>query len=42
MTRRTPVDLVNLADPDGNSCVVRVTGRLQPGVLTGHDVLCAV
>ncbi|MGW0858873.1 DUF5959 family protein, partial [Streptomyces sp. NPDC002690] len=31
-----------LADPDGNSCVVRVTGRLQPGVLTGHDVLCAV
>ncbi|MGW2839620.1 DUF5959 family protein [Streptomyces sp. NPDC001493] len=41
MTEPAPVDLVHLADPDGNRCVVRVTGRSQPGVLTGHDILCA-
>ncbi|MFF7360973.1 DUF5959 family protein [Streptomyces sp. NPDC008125] len=41
MTEPAPVDLVHLTDPDGNRCVVRVTGRWMPGVLTGHDTLCA-
>ncbi|MFF9567501.1 DUF5959 family protein [Streptomyces sp. NPDC014685] len=41
MTEPAPVDLVRLEDTGGNSCVVRVTGRFRPGVLTGHDVLCA-
>ncbi|BDM74172.1 hypothetical protein HEK616_76590 (plasmid) [Streptomyces nigrescens] len=42
-----PVDLIHLADADangdgnGNRCIVRVTGRDQPGVLTGHDTLRA-
>lgn len=36
-----PVNLIDLADADGNRCVVRVTGRHQPGVLTGHDILRA-
>ncbi|MFF4079306.1 DUF5959 family protein [Streptomyces sp. NPDC001777] len=40
-TEPAPVDLVRLADGEGNSCVVRVTGRSRPGVLTGHDVLRA-
>ncbi|MGW9042852.1 DUF5959 family protein [Streptomyces lydicus] len=35
------VDLIHLADADGNRCTVRVTGRSQPGVLTGHDILRA-
>lgn len=41
MTEPAPVDLINLADPDGDRCIVRVTGRFQPGVLTGHDTLRA-
>ncbi|MFI9820019.1 DUF5959 family protein [Streptomyces sp. NPDC052013] len=39
MTEPAPIDLVHLADPEGNRCIVRVTGRSQPGVLTGHDIL---
>ncbi|MFH9125736.1 DUF5959 family protein [Streptomyces globisporus] len=35
------MDLIHLADPDGGRCIVRVTGRFQPGVLTGHDILRA-
>ena len=35
------MDLVHLSDDDGNSCVVRISGRFQPGVLTGHDILRA-
>ncbi|UNO38817.1 DUF5959 family protein [Streptomyces sp. MST-110588] len=34
-------DLVRLCDDEGNSVVVRVTGRDTPGVLTGHDTLVA-
>ncbi|MCQ9129819.1 DUF5959 family protein [Streptomyces hilarionis] len=41
MTPPAPADLINLEDTDGNRCVVRVTGRSQPGVLTGHDILSA-
>ncbi|WP_062641935.1 DUF5959 family protein [Streptomyces maremycinicus] len=41
MTEPVPVDLIHLEDADGNRCVVRVTGRFQPGVLTGHDILRA-
>ncbi|MDI2127651.1 DUF5959 family protein [Yinghuangia seranimata] len=41
MTEPAPVDLVRLEDAEGNGCVVRVTGRVQPGVLTRHDVLRA-
>ncbi|MEU9124412.1 DUF5959 family protein [Streptomyces sp. NPDC048506] len=41
MTESAPADLIHLADADGNRCIVRVTGRLQPGVLTGHDILRA-
>lgn len=41
MTGPAPVDLIHLADPAGNRCIVRVTGRSQPGVLTGHDILRA-
>lgn len=41
MTEPAPMDLIHLADPDGNRCIVRVTGRSQPGVLTGHDILHA-
>ncbi|MEU2131357.1 DUF5959 family protein [Streptomyces sp. NPDC018352] len=36
-----PVDLIHLADAAGGRCVVRVTGRHQPGVLPGHDTLRA-
>ncbi|MET9623000.1 DUF5959 family protein [Streptomyces sp. NPDC006464] len=35
------MDLIHLADSDGNRCIVRVTGRSQPGGLTDHDVLHA-
>lgn len=41
MTEPAPADLIHLADADGNRCLVRITGRFQPGVLTGHDILCA-
>ncbi|MCX4804062.1 DUF5959 family protein [Streptomyces sp. NPDC058682] len=41
MTEPAPVNLIDVGDADGNRCVVRVTGRYQPGVLTGHDVLRA-
>ncbi|MFH9294489.1 DUF5959 family protein [Streptomyces sp. NPDC017520] len=41
MTEPKAVDLIHLEDADGNRCVVRVTGRYQPGVLTGHDILRA-
>ncbi|WP_443064271.1 DUF5959 family protein [Streptomyces sp. NBC_00525] len=41
MTAPAPVDLVHLADSDGDRCVVRVTGRFRPGGLTGRDILCA-
>ncbi|MBR7828152.1 hypothetical protein KDK95_17680 [Actinospica sp. MGRD01-02] len=33
------IDLVDVADAAGTGCVVRVAGRFQPGVLTGHDIL---
>lgn len=35
------MDLIHREDADGNRCIVRVTGRYQPGILTGHDILCA-
>lgn len=41
MSSADVVDLVHLADEDGDFCLVRATGRHQPGVLTGHDVLRA-
>ncbi|MFD7319495.1 DUF5959 family protein [Streptomyces sp. NPDC059875] len=41
VTEPDAVDLINLEDAEGSSCVVRVTGRFQPGVLTGHDILRA-
>ncbi|MFD7618571.1 DUF5959 family protein [Streptomyces sp. NPDC059802] len=41
MEEPDPVDLIHLVDADGDRCVVRVTGRHQPGVLTGHDILRA-
>lgn len=41
MTGPAPVDLIHLEDADGNRCIVRVTGRFQPGILTGHDILRA-
>jgi hypothetical protein len=41
MTEPAPVDLIHLADAEGNRCIVRVTGGFQPGVLTGHDILRA-
>ncbi|MCQ6555380.1 DUF5959 family protein [Streptomyces sp. C10-9-1] len=41
MTESDAVDLIHLEDVDGNRCVVRVTGRDRPGVLTGHDILRA-
>ncbi|WP_030759931.1 MULTISPECIES: DUF5959 family protein [unclassified Streptomyces] len=41
MSRPIAVDLIDLRDTDGNRCVVRVVGRYQPGVLTGHDTLRA-
>ncbi|MFE9388744.1 DUF5959 family protein [Streptomyces sp. NPDC006784] len=41
MAEPAPTDLIHLAAPDGDRCVVRVTGRSRPGVLTGHDTLHA-
>ncbi|MFI8457227.1 DUF5959 family protein [Kitasatospora sp. NPDC085464] len=41
MTEQDTVDLIHLADADGDHCIVRVTGRPQPGVPTGHDLLRA-
>jgi hypothetical protein len=41
MTEPAPADLIHLEDEDGNRCIVRVTGRAHPGVLTGHDILRA-
>ncbi|MFD4133563.1 DUF5959 family protein [Streptomyces goshikiensis] len=41
MTEPAAVNLIDLEDVDGDRCVVRVTGRYQPGVLTGHDTLQA-
>lgn len=41
VTEPGPVDLIHLEDSDGDRCIVRVTGRFKPGVLTGHDVLRA-
>jgi hypothetical protein len=41
MTDPAPVDLIHLADADGNSCIVRVTGRLKPGDPIFHDILRA-
>src|SRR2546423_1320043 len=41
VTNTDTVDLVHLEDADGNRCIVRVTGRFQPGVLPGHDTLRA-
>ncbi|MFH9970100.1 DUF5959 family protein [Streptomyces mirabilis] len=41
MTGSVPADLIHLEDADGNRCIVRVTGRFQPGILTGHDILRA-
>ncbi|MEU1287690.1 DUF5959 family protein [Kitasatospora sp. NPDC005856] len=34
------MDLIHLEDPDGDHCIVRVTGR-QPGLPAGNDVLRA-
>ncbi|MFH9861933.1 DUF5959 family protein [Streptomyces sp. NPDC017202] len=41
MSGQGAVDLIHLADDEGNSVVVQVTGRYMPGVLTGHDTLIA-
>ncbi|MBL1098402.1 DUF5959 family protein [Streptomyces coffeae] len=41
MTEPAPKDLIHLSDQEGNRCIVRVTGRSRPGVLTGHDILRA-
>ncbi|MER5616371.1 DUF5959 family protein [Streptomyces sp. NPDC002215] len=41
MGKPEPVDLIHLGDAAGGRCVVRVTGRHQPGVLPGHDTLRA-
>ncbi|MFJ9847208.1 DUF5959 family protein [Kitasatospora sp. NPDC101155] len=41
MTEPDALDLIHLEDAEGDRCIVRVTGRFQPGVLTGHDVLRA-
>ncbi|WP_405883069.1 DUF5959 family protein [Streptomyces sp. NBC_01136] len=41
MSEPEPVDLIHLSDTEGNRCIVRVTRRFQPGILTGHDILCA-
>ncbi|MFF1415503.1 DUF5959 family protein [Streptomyces sp. NPDC058289] len=35
------MNLIDLGDEDGTRCVVRVTGRHRPGILTGHDILRA-
>jgi hypothetical protein len=36
-----PADLIHLEDADGSRCIVRVTGRFQRDILTGHDILRA-
>ncbi|GAB7183291.1 hypothetical protein ATKI12_3122 [Kitasatospora sp. Ki12] len=41
MTEPGAVDLIRLEDPDGDRCTVRVTGRSEPGMPTGHDILRA-
>ncbi|MEV7387891.1 MULTISPECIES: DUF5959 family protein [unclassified Streptomyces] len=41
MTEPGVVDLIHLKDAGGDQCIVRVTGRFAPGVLTGHDILRA-
>ncbi|MEU9358547.1 DUF5959 family protein [Streptomyces sp. NPDC048301] len=41
MKQPAPVDLIHLVGSDGSRCVVRVTGRSLPGVLTDHDILHA-
>lgn len=41
MTEPPPLDLIHLTDAAGNSCIVRVTGRCEPGVPTGYDILRA-
>jgi hypothetical protein len=41
MTGQGAVDLIPLADDEGNSVAVQVTGRDMPGVLTRHDTLIA-
>ncbi|WP_330240104.1 DUF5959 family protein [Streptomyces sp. NBC_00525] len=41
MSDAVAMDLIHLADPDGDRCVVRVTGRYRPGVPAGHDILRA-
>lgn len=35
------MDVIHLGDAEGNRCIVRILGRLHPGVPTGHDVLRA-
>ncbi|MFE1264625.1 DUF5959 family protein [Streptomyces albogriseolus] len=35
------LNLIHLSDDSGRSVSVRVLGRAQPGILTGHDVLDA-
>ncbi|MFJ7265179.1 DUF5959 family protein [Streptomyces sp. NPDC099050] len=35
------MSLVDLRGTDGSRCVVSVTGRHRPGILTGHDTLRA-
>ncbi len=35
------LDLIHLADGSGRSISVRILGRAQPGILTGHDLLDA-
>ncbi|MDX3215105.1 DUF5959 family protein [Streptomyces sp. ME02-6991-2B] len=41
MTGQGAIDLIRLADDEGNSVAVQVTGRDMPGVLTRHDTLIA-
>ncbi|WP_030247297.1 DUF5959 family protein [Streptomyces sp. NRRL S-350] len=41
MTDPVPVDLIDLADEDGNRCIVRVTGRFKSGDPMLHDILRA-
>ncbi|MER6917249.1 DUF5959 family protein [Streptomyces sp. NPDC000594] len=41
MTEPGAVDLIHLEDADGDRCIVRVTGRYEPGVPGGHDILRA-
>ncbi|WP_055590063.1 DUF5959 family protein [Streptacidiphilus griseoplanus] len=41
MTEPDALELIHLEDAEGDRCIVRITGRFQPGGLTGHDVLRA-